>query len=325
MSIGMRSGDLDCLMSVASEFGLIILVRHTNEASLKYIGRRGARSYYPKPALVKAKTADIDPPAMSWKVDGRTQKLAVEVAGLVVHPAFHPGAFSGERASKARISWNDTMRMLAPDMIGIRVEREDPQSRQRWGQERQALHSPDWCWRLDVDWRSPHFACLQLKSARTGSVWCYLHGDYDLKDVIVAGQEDDNRKKVGRIDGVPNITPKLRGTAKTHGLTFRELQDLLNSRIGAPMIQHGSEAQFAWHGDEPISVIYADNSNELLIGTAEVEAWYEQRGRKVLARPPPDALAARGSAGPRLHGATVGGSPTPGSPVFRRLAGFQAT
>jgi hypothetical protein len=291
MSIGMRSCDLDILMSVANDFSLIILVRHTNEASLKYIGQHGDRNYFPKPAVVKAKTADVNPLPVLWKVDGRTQRIAVDVAGLVVHPAFHPAAFSGERAGKARISWTDTMQVLAPDMIGIRVNREDPQSRQLWAQERRALHSPDWSWRLDVDWRSPHFACLQLKSNKTGSLWCYIHGDYDLKDVIVAGKEEDNRKKVGTVDGVLNITPKLRGTAKTHGMTFRDLQELLNHKMGAPMIQHGSEAQFAWHGDEPISVIYSDNTNELLIGEAEIQSWYQKRGRKILARRPPDRIS----------------------------------
>jgi hypothetical protein len=293
MSIGMRSNDLKILMDVAREYALIILVRHTNEASLAYIGRRGERNYYPKPLFVKAKTADVDPPVIVWKVDGRTQHIPVKLAGLVVHPGFHPAAFRGEKGGKAAIYWNETTKVLTSEVTGTRVERENPQSRLPWGKERRALHAPDWFWRVDVEWRSPHFGCLQLKSFKTGSQWCYLHGDYDLKDVMVAGQEHDNRKRVGTVDGTCNVTPRLPGTAKSHGLTFADLEDLLNQKMGAPMIQHGSEAQFAWHGDEPISVIYPDNRNELLIGTAEIEAWYRKHGRRVLARQPQDLIASR--------------------------------
>ena len=59
MSIGMRRSDLKVLMDVVDDYALIILVRHTNEASLPYIGLRGQRNYFPKPLLVKAKTASI--------------------------------------------------------------------------------------------------------------------------------------------------------------------------------------------------------------------------------------------------------------------------
>jgi hypothetical protein len=59
---------------------------------------------------------------------------------------------------------------------GTLVEREDPQSRLPWGKERRGLHAPDWFWRVDVEWRSPHFGCLQLKSFKTDWQWCYLHG-----------------------------------------------------------------------------------------------------------------------------------------------------
>src|SRR5450631_1483030 len=149
MYIGMRFVDLDIFRDVAHEYGLIILVRQTKLESLKYIGQRGARSYYPKPALVKAKTAYVDPAAVNWKVDGQVQQIPVKVAGLVVHPLIHPRAFDKEKLQRAVPYWEDTMRVLAPQLVGVRVERDDPQSRRLWGEERPALHAPGWSWRLD--------------------------------------------------------------------------------------------------------------------------------------------------------------------------------
>ena len=58
-TVGMRGKDLRAYMQVARDDNLIILVRHTNKESLKYVGISG---YYPKPAAVKAKTADQDLP-----------------------------------------------------------------------------------------------------------------------------------------------------------------------------------------------------------------------------------------------------------------------
>jgi hypothetical protein len=289
MYVGMRRVDLKILLSVAEEFGLIILVRQANKKSLQYFGRRGRRAYYPKPAIIKAKTAARHPPPIAWKVDGRVQQLTCETAGLVVHPGFHAAVFDKEPAEVIEC-WNDTMEVLAPDMMRVQVNREEPESRLKWSAERRALHSPDWFWRVDTEWRSPHFGCLQLKSARTESRWCYLHGDYDLKDVIVAGKEEDNRKRVKMVDGVLNITPKLRRTARTHGMTFEELRNLLNQKMAAPLIQHGAEAQFAWHGPGDITVVYPGNKFEILHGADEVETWYRLRDRKVLARKPADKI-----------------------------------
>ena len=55
MRLGIRGKDLRSFMLVAREMRLIILIRQTTENSLAYVGRAG---YYPKPAQVKAKTAD---------------------------------------------------------------------------------------------------------------------------------------------------------------------------------------------------------------------------------------------------------------------------
>jgi hypothetical protein len=284
MYIGMRFSDFDVFRDVAHEYGLIILVRQTNVHALNYIGVRGARNYYPKPALVKAKSAKKNPAALLWKVDGHVQQVPVKVAGLVVHPQIHPGVFAQQESNgfnRVLDYWEQTMRIIAPQLAQVPIERDDPQSRRIWGEEHAAVHAPGWSWRLDMDWRSPHFGCLQLKGARTESRWSYLHGDYDLKDVIVAGKEHENLKRVKRANGVEDVVARLRRTHKTHGVTFSELVDVLNRRMGADMIQHGAEAQFTGHSDDIIAVIYPDRNYEFLDTEAKISAWYQKRDRKV--------------------------------------------
>ena len=220
LSQGMRAKDLRFFMMAARQHNVIILVRHTNDDSLKYVGKAG---FYPKPAVVKAKTADINPPPVTRLVNGL------------------------------------------------------------WGVERQATNAPRWSWRVDVDPASQHFGCLQLK---TGDMpWSYVHGDYDLKDVIVTGMEQDNRRLEGTIDSVKNFTPKL------HGMEFETIQRTINSLIGIEMVQHGAEAQFAWHGDEPITVAYPDWTFLILASAETVQSWYRDLNREILAKKGHDYLA----------------------------------
>ena len=47
-----------------------------------------------------------------------------------------------------------------------------------------------------------HHTLVQRKPG--SAPWCSIHGDYELKDVIVRGHETDNRKHSGTIDGVKN-------------------------------------------------------------------------------------------------------------------------
>lgn len=276
MNLGMRGKDLRATLEVARMFNVIILVRHTNENSLRYIGTAG---FYPKPAAVKAKTADQNPPSTTVLVNGIKQVRTYEIAGLVVHPGFQPNAYKPEKAGKALDCWEHTMETLSPNLIGSKVDLKKPDSLSLWGVERSAVHAPKWQWRVDADPKSSRFGCLQIKSSDIP--WSYVHGDYDLKDVIVLGNEQDNRRSEGTIDGVPNFMPLLKG------MEFTAIQKELNFRMGADMIQHGSEAQFAWHGDEPILVAYPDRTewrHETLLSAETVQSWYMNINRQVLGK-----------------------------------------
>jgi hypothetical protein len=111
--IGMRGKDLQKFLMVARDHNVIILVRHTNADSLGYIGAPG---FYPKPAAVKAKTADIDPPATTRLVGGAKTRSSYQVAGLVVHPGFQPGCYRGAKMGKAQDAWLHTMGTLSPSL-----------------------------------------------------------------------------------------------------------------------------------------------------------------------------------------------------------------
>lgn len=273
VQVGMRGKDLQKFLMVARDHKVIILVRHTNVDSLGYIGAPG---YYPKPAVVKAKTADINPPSTTQLVRGVKTQSGYQVAGLVVHPGLQPASYRGAKIAKAHEAWLHTMETLSPSLINTVVDLNKPDTWSIWGVERQGVSAPGWKWRVDIDPSSPRFGCLQLKKGSDG--WCYIHGDYDLKDVIVLGHETDNRRAEGKLDGVKNFTPLL------YDLEYERIREKLNALIGADMVQHGAEAQFAWHGDEPITVAFPDWTHLLLYDAATVQGWYINLNRNVLAK-----------------------------------------
>src|SRR6187402_1092663 len=269
---GMRGKDLQKFLMVARDMKVTILVRHTNDDSLKYVQRNG---YYPKPAVVKAKTADKNPPPETRLVNGRRQVVQHEVAGLVVHPGFQPLCYNGTKGSKALDFWDHTMETLSPELMHKKVDLTRPDTWSFWSVQRTGVKAARWRWRVDVDPLSRHFGALQLKNDHLD--WSYVHGDYDLKDVIVRGHETDNRRNEGKLDGVKNFTPLL------HELAFEKVQNALNELMGVEMVQHGAEAQFAWHGDEPITVAFPDWTHLLLTDAVTVQGWYNKLNREVLA------------------------------------------
>jgi hypothetical protein len=278
----MRGKDLRSFLMVARRNSVIILVRHTNEDSLKYVGVPG---FYPKPAAVKAKTADFNPPPAKALAGGKPITQIHNVAGLVVHPGFQPACYKPSKLPKARDCWLHTLETLSPALLNKTVDLNAPATWSIWGVDRQAVHAPRWKWRVDVNPRSERFGCLQLASATMS--WSYIHGDYDLKDVIVVGSEQDNRRAEGTLDGVKNYTPVL------EGLEFETIQKELNQLVGSEMVQHGAEAQFAWHGDEPITVAYPDWRHLILLSAETVQSWYLQLNREVMAKPGTDYLRDR--------------------------------
>src|SRR6266849_1709034 len=148
----------------------------------------GLSRYFPKPITCKAKTADID------SFPGSGPRARYDTAGLVVDPTIHKSVFGGDKASKTLGLWNDF--------------------------KTEYLDSKGSDYAVDRDPKSRHYGCVQYKGK-------YLHGDYDLYDIIVPGRA--NLAVVGERDGAPDYRPAR----------LFPIEDFVNGRIGAEMVHHG--------------------------------------------------------------------------------------
>ena len=235
MADGMRPKDFMVFSQYCREKQLWILVRQTNEHSLKYIGAtrpgpKGLLRYTPKPIFVKPKTADRN-------------VGTYQLAGLVVDPRRHSQAFDPDRLQEAQSLW---------DEFSLHYLRQTNM------------------FRVDNDKASPHCGCLMVKKNVSEF---YIHGDYDLKDIVEVGNEDWNLT-------FPENPDKHHGARHNTVLLldhdFAEIQRELNLRLGVDMIQHSSEAQFKEHKIEPIIVFSPQGTHQTLNNDGEVRAFYQR-------------------------------------------------
>lgn len=239
----MRYRDTIIFRDAAKSYKVWVLVRRTNRESLKYVGQPG---YTPKRIDCKAKTATRD-------ADGK------QLAGLVVAPDIHTRAFTPSKLTSANHSWKKFMADKA-------VERSDKATpRDRGLEEARNLNNKKSQYTVDVFVKSKHFGCLKFQNQ-------WIHGDYDLKDIVVPGHERRNIALVEELHGQPHMRgPKL-----------TMVQDYVNRRIGSPMVQHGAEAQFADHADERIDVFGPNGEEFTLKNAKQTRLWYEKMQREVI-------------------------------------------
>lgn len=280
---GMRQQDWMVFSKAARMFKKWILVRWTNEESLKYIGRKSIRfSYAPKPIDCKPKTAHVS-------TGGKEQ------AGLVVALSLAPDAFRDEKPKKvegARNAWKE----FAASKGGFVNAEEFNQKQimkagivlQRTADMGQILHVEATrgvprdvinqlnikfgfsyqvgarLFLVDRDEQSPHYGCLTLNGS-------YLFGDYDLKDVIDAQHPGRVMALSGELYGQPHMTNMPAGEVAV-------VQNYVNSEIGVNMVQHHPEVFYADHHedeDDRIEVFNPTGYGGTLQGEAEVRQWYD--------------------------------------------------
>jgi hypothetical protein len=201
----MRRQDREIFRQTAIRLKLWLLVRRTNEASLAYIGRPG---YYPKPIDCKCKTADKD---------GYPGK---KHAGLVVDPSRFPRSFHGAKLPKALAIWNEFLSKhgrLGPH--GNKVA--PPSNAQGYG----VVDNP----------RSEHEGVVTLNRL-------YLHGDYDLYDIIDPKEPRRNEPRFEILHGERHMSSPHLEAVKT----------AINNAVGVPVIQHGGEMQYTGHSEQTI-------------------------------------------------------------------------
>lgn len=216
----MRTEDLEVFRAAAVEFKCWLLVRDTNESSLKYVGQAG---YVPKPIDCKAKTAN---------------RAGHPLAGLVVDPVRVPEAFKPEALHRVQLTWQSFADTVMRGSLRYSVV---------------------------TDESSAIFGCVLLHGSK-------LHGDYDLKDIVPVARERQNLALVGELHGQKHM----------RGPLFYKIQSFVNGRIGAEMVQHGGEAQYADHSDEPIHSFSPDGEYKRHSGLLQIQEWYEEIGRQTL-------------------------------------------
>lgn len=288
----MRSRDVEAFRAAAQRFGAHILVRRTNPASLSYVGQRG---YMPKPIDCKVKTADRDVVLASGKI--------VKCAGLVVNPTlpkFEQAFASAKKREKALKEWsafNAKHGVTALDVeravssAGSGLAKSAGSTYLQGGSVRGLVIQGDrgGVYFMDIFEDSPHFGCLKFsplalyadaKNLQADSLRelsfrkdaCYLHGDYDVYDVVKAAPTAPAAQvRIQKLHGEKNY---FRGN-------FGEIQDYLNRRIGTPMVQHGDQASYAQSDEDAVDVFWANG----LLGSIEwkeisqIDAFYEREVR----------------------------------------------
>lgn len=156
--------------------------------------------------------------------------------GLVVDPNIHPGAYPGKLAD-AKKYW-------------------------------QQMDFSKGKYKVNDDKKSEHYGCLMCNEK-------FIHGDYDLYDIVDISQPQRNLVLVSELEGMEHRV----------SANLWQVQGKVNSRIGSPMIQHGGEAQFKEHTEQPIDAFGPNGEVEQIKNLNELRGWYEKkfRGRITLA------------------------------------------
>jgi len=163
----MREQDKTVFENAAKIFGVWILVRAANPASLKYVGLPG---FCPKPIDCKAKTADRGPNA-----------------GLVMaFDAVDPlSCYSAKKYDRAKNAWQEFLESQGVRSYKALSKKSHPR------------------FRVDIDLKSPRFGCLMLVTGLGQGE--YIHADYDLKGIMRELEEDLNVGLQQRLHGQLHI------------------------------------------------------------------------------------------------------------------------
>ncbi|MEM6472665.1 MAG: hypothetical protein AAF802_24100 [Planctomycetota bacterium] len=175
------------------------------------------------------KRIDCKPKTADDDVDKR------KIAGLVANPELYPKAFRGEKLKKATEIWQSF----------AREHRLDADKRTGTGYTLEKYES------------SPHYGCLKFDGK-------FIHGDYDLYDIISVDHPRSNLAAVETLQGVPHM----------RGANVLTIQKFVNRRIGVPMIQHGGEAQYTDHSEQSIDMFTPEGNDVTLLNELTVRAYY---------------------------------------------------
>ncbi len=230
--VGVRDVDVKVFNACAALKKSYLLVRGSNRDSLQYFCKDG---YTPKPFEIKAKTAKRNPT--------RSGPPGWAVAGLVADPSIVGlEAFGGAAARY----WNETQPLIYSGQY-------DPVT----GRPKQSFAGGKHHL-VQMNKANRHYGCL-MHSPDGVSFSRYIHGDYDLYDIVLAA--DPLRNEFVRRARYGHVGP---GVEKQIGTDFQpylfiEAQTFLNANIGAPVVKHGDQAKYSGeHSDEAVWAFFPD-------------------------------------------------------------------
>jgi hypothetical protein len=189
--------------------------------------------------------------------------------GLVVDPTLSPHSFFPDKLNRAVQEWNGFI--LKHPLEKWRLDaggRSLPEGMQ-----------PAYCVNTDVN-DLDHYGCLLYMQN-------YLHGDYDLYDVVLADAPTRNLAVVGSDPDQPS----------TRGPYLTAIQEYINPQIGVDMVQHGAQAQGFGHIDDDTVDVFPPKGDDFTIpNNAGVIAWYAKTfpGRKPIDLGRPQSPVPRG-------------------------------
>lgn len=243
-------------VSAARQFDVYILVRAANPQAFRFYNKSG---YYPKRLDIKAKTA-------------KTDLGKYVLAGLVVSPEVHPGAF-GDRDKKGVLkNWEQSL-----DAIWI----------PKPGETRAYLPAGK-RYSVEMNPEHRHYGVLAYHSTSLLTQKLYVCGDYDLYGLVSAKNPAVHYF----------VTETMLNNNHVRTPELRDVQYYLNRQLGMALIQHGAQESYLEHQDEPVVVFTPDGKILLLENKAQIEKFYQEKlgGRKAFDSKHPE----NASSGPGL-------------------------
>jgi hypothetical protein len=166
------------------------------------------------------------------------------IAGLVIDPGRHPGsAFQGSKHGRAVECWQG---FAAEHGIGPTGRSGGPYA-------------------VDLDKSSQHYGCVTLNGR-------YIHGDYDLYDIILLSHPRGNLAAV----------ETLRGQRNMRGPRWTPIMRYINQRIHSDMVQHGGQAQYADHSDEIVDGFGPHGDHITLLNEQAIRSWYRDKFQRAV-------------------------------------------
>ncbi|MGX1497238.1 hypothetical protein ACSSV1_002274 [Labrenzia sp. MBR-25] len=247
----LKSKHIGVFQSAARLYNVAILVRRTNTASLDHIGEPYAT---PKRLDCKAKTADYDVKPMGSRCPDAQRK---SFAGLVVDPKLAgEKAFKPSKYADVIEAWNDFKKQLRPEMATFE------QQKTMTNVPRGGLYF------VERNPEDPYFACVKFTSSSLITAAKCVHGDFDLYGIVdMDAPHQIVRVRENRLGGKHTRSPK-----------FFDVQNFVNSRLGAAMVLHGSQETYATeHKNDDLDIFFPSGRVEYAgPAAADIEAFYKK-------------------------------------------------